>query len=430
MMHVVDTRPDVDVSQLEYARLLGYPRDHVFKDRARELADKARRWYAANGKPWIYARQAQQLDNTNGSICIDGVSFSSRRLQSMLRQAEANSVILVAVSAGAELECEAARLWHDEKPDEYFFLEVYGSAVVERLITMCGAQLCAWGEEKKLAVLPHYSPGYPDWDISQQPRLLDLIRRTDRQHMPGELATLDSGMLWPKKSLLAVFGLTRRMDRVRRLSELNPCEGCSFLACQFRRAPYSGTPLSPEPNLLAETKQILSNMFSSGSALDCDAKYTVNAKALARWSAERLTLTTKSDGATEALFQYEGKTCSNLGRPIRFLYRVQLGEREKGYPIREQSCGPAPGDQGHKSMCSFMDNAELLMSSINADKPLLGQRLDRVLSWDGASTGAGCYCHAGDRLHKWRLVLETIHYALAQREKRNGTEAEYSAVGQ
>ena len=26
-----------------------------------------------------------------------------------------------------------------------------------------------------MAVLPHYSPGYPEWDIAEQPPLLELI---------------------------------------------------------------------------------------------------------------------------------------------------------------------------------------------------------------------------------------------------------------
>jgi hypothetical protein len=31
-----------------------------------------------------------------------------------------------------------------------------------------------------------------------------------------------------------------------------------------------------------------------------------------------------------------------------------------------------------------------------------------------ASASAGCYCEPESRLHKWGLVLETIHYALAR----------------
>ena len=79
-----------------------------------------------------------------------------------------------------------------------------------------------------MAVLPHYSPGYPEWDIAEQPRLLELIRRTRNQSLPAAIDVLESGMLRPKKSLLAVFGLTQHTERVRRLTDLVPCENCSL----------------------------------------------------------------------------------------------------------------------------------------------------------------------------------------------------------
>ena len=52
------------------------------------------------------------------------------------------------------------------------------------------------------------------------------------------LEVLDSGMLRPKKSLLAVFGVTRHVDRVRTLTRAVPCENCRSRRCQYRRAPY------------------------------------------------------------------------------------------------------------------------------------------------------------------------------------------------
>jgi hypothetical protein len=108
--------PEVNVLPEEYARLLGYPRGWVLEGRARELADEARAWYAKNGRPWVYARQAENFTVAGDSVCIDGTSFVSKRLGSMLAQAEAHSVILVAVGAGAEAEEEAHRRWADEKP--------------------------------------------------------------------------------------------------------------------------------------------------------------------------------------------------------------------------------------------------------------------------------------------------------------------------
>ena len=37
-----------------------------------------------------------------------------------------------------------------------------------------------------------------------------------------------------------------------------------------------------------------------------------------------------NDGTVDALFRYEGTTCSNMGRAIRFHYHVTLGPRDDG----------------------------------------------------------------------------------------------------
>ncbi len=154
-IELAGTLPDVNVSPEEYVRLLGYPRGWELEGRALELANWARAWYAENGRPWFYARQAESFEINGDSIRIDGTQFTSKRLQSTLQQAEAHSLILVAVGAGPEAEEEARRRWQDEKPDEYFFLEIFGSAVVEHLATATGARLCDWAEQHDMAVLPH-----------------------------------------------------------------------------------------------------------------------------------------------------------------------------------------------------------------------------------------------------------------------------------
>jgi hypothetical protein len=181
-------------------RLLGFPRGHLLEGRPLELANWAREWYAQNGRPWIYARQAYSFEIIGDSLRIDGVTFTSKRLKSTLQQAEAHSVILVAVGAGPEAEEESRRRWVDEKPDEYFFLEIYASAVVEHLVTAAGARLCDWAEHHDMAVLPHYSPGYTEWDIAEQPRLLELVQRTRKESFPSNVEVFDTGMLRPKKT--------------------------------------------------------------------------------------------------------------------------------------------------------------------------------------------------------------------------------------
>ncbi len=67
---LIDFAPLVDVQDSEYKRLLGYPPGHEVGGRVRELIDSTRRWYAENGRPWVYARRAESLElsgrrNTN-----------------------------------------------------------------------------------------------------------------------------------------------------------------------------------------------------------------------------------------------------------------------------------------------------------------------------------------------------------------------------
>lgn len=410
-MELVDVRPDVRVQPEEYVRLLGYPRGWKLEGRARELSDWAQDWYAKNGRPWVYSRQAESFAINGDAIQIEGSIFTSKRLKNTLQQAEAHNVILVAVGAGIEAEEESRRRWEQEKPDEYFFLEMFASAVVEHLVTAAGARLCDWAEQQNMTVLPHYSPGYAEWDVAEQPRLLELMKQTRREPFPSHVDAFDSGMLRPKKTLLAVFGLTRHTERLRRLTDLVPCENCSFGPCQYRRAPYRRASRSwgeelPTPFVV----------------LDQDAQYSVNRRALKRWAEERLSIRLCPDGSLDAIFRYEGTTCTNMGRPLAFDYGVKLGPREQGYPILEQRCAPAASDTGYSLMCQYLENPERLMAAIDREKPLSGERLSAVLSWQRMPSAAGCYCEAASRDHKWGLVLETIHYALAQKETVQDTE--------
>ena len=198
-IEMADVLSGVDVSPEEYTRLLGYPRGWVLEGRARELADWARDWYAKNGRPWFYARQAESMEigNIDGDtirpdsirsgpirpnfIRIDSVDFNSKRLRDALEQAGAHSAILVAVGAGPEAEEYARRCWSEERPDEYFFLEMFASAVVEHLTTIAGARLCDWAERQGMAVLPHSSPGYPEWRTWRSSRALAGIDQTNKK---------------------------------------------------------------------------------------------------------------------------------------------------------------------------------------------------------------------------------------------------------
>lgn len=263
MNELIETKPDIQVEEGEFKRLLGYPNNHKLEGRSRELADWAREWYTQNGNPWIYAIYIEGLNLSNKKLRISNIEFESEELQKNLAEAYAHEAILTVVSAGRECEERAFQLWQDGKPDEYFFLEVYGSAVVEHLLTTTGFRLCEWAERNNVAVMSHYSPGYPGWRIEDQKQLLKLIRQMSINKLPGEIDILETGMLKPKKSMLALFGITKYVSKVQNLRELIPCQTCSLRYCQYRRIPYKYSRIRIEDIDQLQTKS--SKLISKGN---------------------------------------------------------------------------------------------------------------------------------------------------------------------
>jgi len=238
MFTLTEIRPQMNISDAEYLRLLGYPKDRPLEGRARELADGAQKWFAENGRPWFCARECSSLESDGKKLWLCGKEISSRSLLEVFSTASAHSVVLLAASAGKECEEHAKKLWEEEKPDEYYFLESYGSAVAEHLVTLASGRICSWADQNQMAALPHFSPGYAGWNIAGQVPLWELFRQEINTGLPGDLDVLESGMLRPKKSQLAIVGLTRDLDKARRLQSLIPCEQCPYPGCNYRRAPF------------------------------------------------------------------------------------------------------------------------------------------------------------------------------------------------
>jgi len=222
------------VSDAEFARFLRLPPAKLAEENMAGPAASAREWYARNGRPWTGTREValRSVGDTRVELA-SGAVFSSRALARRLGRAEAGAAVAVGVSAGPEVGEEISRRWKEDRPDEAFFLHALASAVTVQLMDQARAVVCAGHEPSGLAVLPHFSPGYEDWDLSDQKVLGALIG-----DLPLEI--LDTGALNPVHSMLGLMGLTSRKDLVAQARELSPCESCSFSPCAYRRRPYRG----------------------------------------------------------------------------------------------------------------------------------------------------------------------------------------------
>ena len=73
------------VREAEFKRLLGVPADFAFTPLLAENAAWARAWYAAHGRPWLWARPAGSCAVTGEVVTLDAQDLTSRELARRFR---------------------------------------------------------------------------------------------------------------------------------------------------------------------------------------------------------------------------------------------------------------------------------------------------------------------------------------------------------
>ncbi|MEC7777466.1 MAG: hypothetical protein VYC32_15360 [Planctomycetota bacterium] len=359
-----------------YLRHLGLPAGNGLDDATGALAEQARHWYQGHGRPWTHSRLAPVQSIEADTVRLDdGTLLSSRVLAEGARRSGTHSVSVLAVSAGEEVDERIAELWAEDKPDEAMFLNAYADALTEHLRSVEAEKAFDQFSDDDMTVLPYYSPGYDGWELTDQASLLKTISTS----LPGPLEVLPSGGLKPSKSTLAVFAVASSL-----------------------------------PQKLAEDywQEIYRELNANETSPEEKSSYAFSPRALEGWKKKRLEL--REDGeALQAVFRFDGSTCTNLGLPLRFEYRVGLSRGQGGdYRLDSFACEPHPEDTGHKGMCSYLADAETIMDKIRQPPQLPGSSLGKVLEWSPPSSPAGCLCSESSRDHKWRIVLQTLHYSL------------------
>lgn len=379
-MNPLDSNPlDLRLTPLPpelYLRHLGLPVGSGLDDATESLAEQARDWYQRHGRPWTCSRLAPVQSIEADTVRLDdGTLLSSRVLAEGARRSGTHTISVLAVSAGEEVDERIAELWAEDKPDEAVFLNAYADALTEHLRSIEAEKAFDQFSADDMTVLPYYSPGYDGWELTDQASLLEIISAS----LPGPLEVLPSGGLKPSKSTLAVFAVA------------SPCP--QKLAGDYWQELYRE--LSVDETTVKE-----------------NCSYAFSPRALEGWKKKRLELSEDGE-ALEAVFRFNGSTCTNLGLPLRFEYRVGLSREESGdYRLESFTCEPHPEDTGHKGMCSYLADAEAIMEKIRQPPKLPVRSLEKILEWSPPASPAGCLCSESSRDHKWRIVLQTLHYSL------------------
>jgi len=134
--------------------------------------------------------------------------------------------------------------------------------------------------------------------------------------------------------------------------------------------------------------------------------YAVPEKALRRWVEERVRRMDRPEGGTVYQFALSGSTCSNVPLEIVMSVVIDADGRIEATSSRERA-----GMTTCDAMCAAQGEAGTFLSVFGNCDEVIGLTLAEAAfrTWDVEPSG--CLCSAGNRRHKWRNVLQALHYA-------------------
>ncbi|MBN1862889.1 MAG: hypothetical protein JW790_04535 [Dehalococcoidales bacterium] len=153
----------------------------------------------------------------------DGAVFHSRTIARLLERAD--EVAVFALTIGGELEDEAARLAREGFVLQATVLETIGSLYTQQLTDWVETRIEDLAHVRGQTISRRFSPGYCDWDVSQQKTVFHLLR----DDCAG-ISLTDSCLMIPRKSMSGIIGIGDSG-----ITDYNPCRTCEKHDCVGRR---------------------------------------------------------------------------------------------------------------------------------------------------------------------------------------------------
>jgi hypothetical protein len=206
-------------------RRIGYGRDDQPSGRVVTLLDD----YLENAHHLIapeYAYVIRDIVNVSGNrVTFEGpVTVTSDVLARLLGNCEA--VAVYAATIGGYLEETVDSLSGDRLMLQASVLDAIGSSAAERVAGLVEDRVRFTARIRGLEISRRFSPGYCDWDISDQAGLFQALRDEDLS-----ITLTDSFLMLPRKSTSGIIGL----GVGRAVSDYNPCRTCDRKSCNGRR---------------------------------------------------------------------------------------------------------------------------------------------------------------------------------------------------
>lgn len=172
-------------------------------------------------------------DNTNNIIIADQpISLTGASIIRHLKVAE--KIAVMAVTIGSQLETEVTRRFEAGDYTLGLLLDAAGTTAVEANADYISTIIEEAASREGYSTLSRFSPGYGDWDITNQPEILAL---SGGQQI--DINVSSTCMLLPRKSVTAVIGLIPHSTLINKSTPCKTigCQHCNQLNCLARKEP-------------------------------------------------------------------------------------------------------------------------------------------------------------------------------------------------
>lgn len=217
---------EIEIEKDEVYRYLGYGKDQAPSAAISSLIDEMIAEAYRLIQPSGFYRLVGIVRGRKPLVILDdGLRISSELLSLVLSRCQ--QVAIFVSTIGQRLENRVAQLMTDRQMLRATILDAVGSEAAEKTACYLQDRVRELANSNGAEITLRYSPGYCDWDITQQQVVFEAM-----DSAPIGVRLTEECLMLPRKSVSGIIGLGYFEKRRLRSS---PCRLCTQEDCHSRR---------------------------------------------------------------------------------------------------------------------------------------------------------------------------------------------------
>lgn len=211
-----------EINEQETKRYAGLRTNQEFPD---DIVSNACITVQALAKPRGIFQQCYYDPESHDLLCDEPFTIEGEQIRSHLGDAEI--AVVMAVTIGSAIEEEIDKLFITKEYTKGLMMDAAATTATEMIADQLNRYIDEMAAKKGYKTTWRFSPGYGDWPLTQQTKLVKAIHADQIG-----IAITTSLMLVPRKSVTAIIGLKKDAE-----PSCGPsgCAGCSMGDCASRK---------------------------------------------------------------------------------------------------------------------------------------------------------------------------------------------------